>query len=62
MVNNNYTREMAIEEISSGYPDLVAFGSPFIANTDLVIRVKKRVTLNKIDGGSSKVYTDYSML
>ena len=32
MVNNGYTREMALNVIATGAADLVAFGRPFIAN------------------------------
>ena len=64
MVNNGYTREMAIDCISNGEADLVAFGRLYIANPDLVERFKKNVTLNTIDpstfyGGNAKGYTDY---
>ena len=67
MVNNNYTRELAIEAIASGYADLVAFGRPFIANPDLVARFKSNAPLNEGDsstfyGGSAKGYTDYPTL
>ena len=67
MVNNNYTRELAIEAIASGYADLVAFGRPFIANPDLVARFKDNAQLNELDrstlyGGSAKGYTDYPRL
>ncbi len=67
MVNNGYTRDMAIEAISSGYADLVAFGRPFIANPDLVSRFKINAALNQGDqstfyGGSAKGYTDYPVL
>ena len=64
MVNNGYTREMAIDSIASGYADLVAFGKPFIANPDLVERFKQNANLNSADpstfyGGGAKGYTDY---
>lgn len=67
MVNNGYTLEMAIEAISSGYADLVAFGRPFIANPDLIQRFKMNAVLNEIDpntlyGGDAKGYTDYPRL
>ncbi len=67
IVNNNYTRNMAITAISSGYADLVAFGRLFIANPDLVERFKKNAPLNEIDcstlyGGNSQGYTDYPNL
>ncbi len=67
MVNNNYTRELAIEAIASGYADLVAFGRPFIANPDLVARFKNNAPLNDAEsstfyGGTAKGYTDYPTL
>ncbi|AHE66937.1 alkene reductase [Legionella oakridgensis] len=67
MVNNNYTRKMAIDAVSSGYADLIAFGRPFIANPDLVRRLKEDALLNELDratlyGGSAKGYTDYPAL
>jgi len=68
MVNNGYTREMAIEAIASGYADLVAFGRLFIANPDLVERFKDaEPKLNELDqanmfGGEAKGYTDYPTL
>ena len=67
MVNNGYTLEMAIEAVSSGYADLVAFGKLFLANPDLVERFKHRGPLNEPDfatfyGGSAKGYTDYPRL
>ncbi|MGA2654824.1 MAG: alkene reductase, partial [Gammaproteobacteria bacterium] len=67
MVNNGYTRELAIEAISSGYADLVAFGRLYIANPDLVQRFKINAPLNQLDastlyGGDAKGYTDYPTL
>ena len=67
MVNNGYTRDMAIDAIASGYADLVAFGKPFIANPDLVERFKRNAALNVPDqstfyGGTEKGYTDYPVL
>ena len=67
MVNNSYTREMAIDAISSGYADLVAFGKLYIANPDLVARFKQNATLNVLDqttlyGGAEKGYIDYPAL
>lgn len=64
MVNNGYNLEMAIEAVSSGYADLVAFGKPYIANPDLVEKFKQNVPLNEPDpttfyGGGAKGYTDY---
>jgi N-ethylmaleimide reductase len=67
MVNNGYTREMAAEAIASGYADLVAFGRPFIANPDLVERLRRGASLNALDtghlfGGGAAGYTDYPLL
>ena len=67
MVNNGYTRSMAIEAINSGYADLVAFGKPFIANPDLVTRLKKNAPLSlpeqsSLYAGGEQGYTDYPSL
>lgn len=67
MVNNGYTREMAIDAIASGYADLVAFGKSYIANPDLVERFRRDAELNPADtatfyGGGAKGYTDYPFL
>jgi N-ethylmaleimide reductase len=67
MVNNGYTSEMAVDAIASGYADLIAFGKLFIANPDLVERVKSNAPLNEVDratlyGGDAKGYTDYPTL
>jgi len=67
MVNNGYTKEMAEEAISSGYADLVAFGRPYIANPDLVERLRRNAPLNQYErkglyGGGVEGYTDYPAL
>lgn len=67
MVNNGYTREMAIEAVAGGYADLVAFGRPFIANPDLVTRLRVDGPLNALDtdhlyAGDGVGYTDYPTL
>jgi N-ethylmaleimide reductase len=64
MVNNGYTREMAIDAVSSGAADLVAFGRPYIANPDLVERLRDDAPLAEVDwdhtfGGDAHGYTDY---
>ena len=63
MVNNGYDKAMAQEALAGG-ADLVAFGRPFIANPDLVRRLKEGSPWNPLDastlyGGSAKGYTDY---
>lgn len=67
MVNNGYTRAMAIDAIASGTADLVAFGRPFIANPDLVERLRLDAELAIPDrttfyGGDAHGYTDYPAL
>lgn len=68
IVNNGYTKEMAIDAIARGHADLVAFGRPFISNPDLVERFRTGAPLNdEIDwehtfGGGARGYTDYPTL
>lgn len=67
MVNNSYTRAMAEEAVASQEADMVAFGKAFIANPDLVERLRKQAALNEGDtstyyGGGEKGYTDYPTL
>ncbi len=67
MVNNGYTRTMALEVVASGAADLVAFGKAFIANPDLGRRLRVDAALNALDpatlyGGGAKGYTDYPAL
>lgn len=67
IVNNGYTRDDAVEAVASGRVDLVAFGRPFIANPDLVRRLRDNAPLNKADsatfyGGGSEGYLDYPTL
>ena len=67
MVNNGYNRELAIDAVEEGKADLVAFGKLFIANPDLVERLKNDTVLNAPDqatfyGGGAKGYTDYQAL
>ncbi|MFI0849738.1 alkene reductase [Mesorhizobium sp. IMUNJ 23232] len=64
LVNNGYDRQLAETAIADGYADLVAFGKLFIANPDLVSRLKRNAALNDPDkatfyGGGAKGYTDY---
>ena len=67
MANNGYTRELAIETLAAGRADLISFGRPFIANPDLVERLRRDAPLNTPDrstffGGSTKGYNDYPAL
>ena len=66
MVNNGYDGPMAEQALENG-ADLVAFGRPFIANPDLVLRLRRGGPFNKPDratfyGGGEKGYTDYPTL
>lgn len=67
IANNGYTRELAIEAVSNGQADAVAFGKLFIANPDLVERLRRDAPLNAWDqttfyGGEGAGYTDYPSL
>ena len=67
IVNNGYTRAMALEAVASGAADLVAFGKPFISNPDLVHRLRIDAPLAALNrdtlyGGSATGYTDYPAL
>lgn len=67
MANNGYTRDLALDALESDSADLIAFGRPFIANPDLVERLRADAPLNAPDkatfyGGDEKGYTDYPTL
>jgi len=68
MVNNGYDRAMAIDAVASGRADLVSFGRAFLANPDLVERLRLDAPLNPIMapetiyGGGAHGYTDYPTL
>ena len=67
IVCGNYTAESAEARINEGLADAVAFGRPFIANPDLVERLRRGAALNKPDastfyGGGEHGYTDYALL
>ncbi len=66
MVNNGYDKALAEQAVEEG-ADLVAFGRPYIANPDLVRRLREGAPLNKPDkatmyGGGEHGYTDYPTL
>lgn len=66
MVNNGLDKALAEQALREG-ADLVAFGRPFIANPDLVERLRRNKPLNPGDrstyyGGGAKGYTDYPTL
>lgn len=67
IVNNGYTRAMALDAVAAGTADMVAFGKPFISNPDLVTRLRNDAplaTLNRdtLYGGGAAGYTDYPVL
>ncbi|MFC7476288.1 alkene reductase [Dankookia sp. GCM10030260] len=67
MANNGYDLDLAQATLHAGHADLVAFGRPFIANPDLVERLRTGAPLNALDkdtlyGGGAKGYTDYPAL
>jgi len=64
IVNNGYTRSMAMDVVARGAADMVAFGRPFISNPDLVRRLRDDLPLAPLNrdtlyGGSAAGYTDY---
>ncbi len=66
MVNNGYDLPLAQQALAGG-ADLVAFGKAYIANPDLVERLKAGGPFNAPDkmtfyGGGEKGYTDYPTL
>jgi N-ethylmaleimide reductase len=67
IANNGYDLELANRVLAADAADLIAFGKPFIANPDLVERLKKGAPLNAPDkatfyGGGAKGYPDYPAL
>ena len=66
IVNNGYDKALAQQALDEG-ADAVAFGRLFIANPDLVRRLREDAPLNTPDrttfyGGGAKGYTDYPAL
>ncbi len=64
LVNNGYSRQMAVDAVGSGAADAVAFGKPFISNPDLVRRLREDAPLSPLVqatlyGGGAAGYTDY---
>ena len=65
--NNGYDLDLAKKQFAEGKVDLFAFGRPFIANPDLVERLKTGALLATINpatlyGGGAEGYTDYPSL
>ena len=67
ILSGGYDRARAEADLASGRADLVAFGRPFIANPDLVERLKIGAELNDLDMSTFYTpgeagYTDYKAL
>lgn len=67
IVAGGYTLERANDALKEGSADLVAFGQPFLANPDLVERLRSGAALNKPNpatyyGGGAEGYIDYPTL
>ena len=67
MINKGFTFQTGNEEIEKGLADLVSFGTPFIANPDLVERFRSGAKLAEADKETfyttgPKGYTDYPAL
>ena len=67
IANNGFDKERANEALAEGRADLVAFGKPFIANPDLVIRLFLNAPLLPLNretlyGSGEHGYTDYPIL
>jgi N-ethylmaleimide reductase len=67
IANNGYDLATASEAVANGRTDLVAFGKAFLANPDLVARLRAGAPLNAPDrstfyGGGARGYTDYPSL
>ncbi|HKO70828.1 MAG TPA: alkene reductase [Bradyrhizobium sp.] len=67
IANNGYDFALANKVLTANEADLIAFGKLFIANPDLVERLRRGAPLNAPDkatfyGGDAKGYTDYPTL
>lgn len=67
MANNLYTRKMALQARRRGEAELICFGRPFIANPDLVERLRRNAPLAEAPheafyGGGAEGYTDWPSL
>ena len=67
IANNGYGLDLAATQLAQGHADLFAFGRPFIANPDLVQRLKTGAPLAQLNpatlyGGGAQGYIDYPAL
>jgi 2,4-dienoyl-CoA reductase-like NADH-dependent reductase (Old Yellow Enzyme family) len=67
IANEGYSAESAQAALDEGAADAVAFGKPFIANPDLVTRIRNKAAWNEVDPSTfyapgPQGYTDYPVL
>jgi N-ethylmaleimide reductase len=67
IANNGFDKRRAEKALADGRADLIAFGRPFIANPDFVIRLFLNAPLAPLNqetlyGGAEQGYTDYPIL
>jgi len=67
IANNGYDLDLATEHLAADQADLIAFGRPYIANPDLVARLKSGAELAEPNretmyGGGAEGYIDYPTL
>ncbi|MCC6919240.1 MAG: alkene reductase [Alphaproteobacteria bacterium] len=67
IVNNLYTRELALTTRAAGEADMICFGRAFIGNPDLVERLKRDAPIVEANprsyyGGGARGYTDWATL
>ena len=67
ILSGGYDRARAEKDLDAGHADLIAFARPFLANPDLVARLKANAPLNDPDASTfytpgPKGYTDYPTL
>jgi N-ethylmaleimide reductase len=67
IANNGFDKLQAGKALAAGRADLLAFGKPFIANPDFVIRLFLNAPLAPLNqdtlyGGAEQGYTDYPIL
>ncbi|HET8611288.1 MAG TPA: alkene reductase, partial [Sphingomonas sp.] len=66
ILNSDYDRTRAEATLAAGEADAIAFGRPFIANPDLVERLRDDLPLNAPEQATfytqgAKGYTDYPL-
>ncbi len=67
VLNQEYTKELAEEDLASGLADAISFGRPYIGNPDLVERLRTGADLTRDNFKTwytpgAEGYTDYPAL